>query len=217
MKTIGQIFREKREEKKLTWEEVEKAIKIRKKFLAALEKGEYDKLPQATFTRGFVKNYSEFLGLSANEMLALYRREYDERKVESLLPEGVTKPFEEELVLITPKRLTIFFVFLLLAGFFFYLFSEYRQLAGAPMLMVVSPQENTTTSQKEISVVGKTDPDATIKINNEQVTFKNGSFIQTISLSEGLNTITILATGKRGKSVTIDRHVRLVSLEKIDH
>lgn len=210
MKTIGDIFKEKRNEKKLSLEEVERATKIRHKFLTALENGEYDKLPQATFTRGFVKNYSEFLNLSTNEMLALYRREYDETQDKKLLPKGLSETMDNEIVFVTPKRLTIFFIALLFLGFFIYLFNEYNQLAGAPMLMVTSPTENSVVTNKELEVTGKADADVTLKINNQTVSLRDSAFDQTVILTDGLNTITVTATGKRGKTTTIERHVRLL-------
>lgn len=209
MKTIGQIFKGKREQRKITLAEVEKATKIRQKFLEALEKGEYDKLPQAAFTRGFVKNYAEFLGLPTWEILALYRREYDEGKDKKLLPEGVVES-GTELTLITPTRLTVFFLALLFLAFFAYLFSGYQQLAGAPLLVVTKPLENSEVNSKEIVVAGKTDQEVVVKINEQMVNVQNGSFNQAIVLSEGLNTITISAIGKRGKTTTVERHIRLL-------
>lgn len=206
MKTIGQIFKSKREEKKLDLTQAERATKIRLKYLEALENGDYKKLPQSAFTRGFIKNYSEFLGLPVSEMLALYRREYDKREEKKLLPESVVK---EDLVFITPKRLTIIFIILLFFGFFGYLFWEYQSLAGAPALMVISPSDNSIVSSRSIDVTGRTDPDALVKINDQTVGLQNGIFDQNLELTGGLNTITVTATSKRGKTATVVRHVQL--------
>ncbi len=114
MKTIGEIFKQKRLHGNITIADVEKATKIRKTYIEALEGGNYDKLPPAAFTRGFVKNYSEFLGLPASEILALYRREFDEQNDKRLLPKSVSEPIYNGIFSLTPKRITYLSVFLLL-------------------------------------------------------------------------------------------------------
>ena len=83
---------EQRTKKGYTLEEVSKATKIRVSFLECIEKGEYKKLPSGTYAHGFVKNYAKFLGLPENELLALFKREYDEEKFLKVLPEGLLRP-----------------------------------------------------------------------------------------------------------------------------
>ena len=75
MKTVGEILKQTRLQKKITLEEIEKATRIRKKFLIAFEENQLDKLPTFTFSRGFLKNYSEFLGLNENDLIAIFRRQ----------------------------------------------------------------------------------------------------------------------------------------------
>ncbi|KKU81103.1 MAG: Helix-turn-helix domain-containing protein [Candidatus Gottesmanbacteria bacterium GW2011_GWA1_47_8] len=86
MKTVGSIFREAREKKHLTLEHVERATKIRKKFLSDIERDDYENLPSAAYAKGFVKNYSDFLGLDAASVLAYFRRQTEEVSKISLLP-----------------------------------------------------------------------------------------------------------------------------------
>jgi len=192
MKTVGDILRIKREEKNLTYINVEKAIKIRKTFLEALEKGEYHNLPPAAFTRGFIKNYSDYLGLESKDILALYRREFDE------VGFGLT-----------PGKLTILIIFALLVGFFSYLGYQYQKLSGGPGLIINSPQENAVVIQKEIEVSGKTEPETNVKINGQTIVVPDGKFSQIITLSEGLNSIVVEAQGRNGKISKVERHVRL--------
>ncbi|MBI3385102.1 helix-turn-helix domain-containing protein [Candidatus Gottesmanbacteria bacterium] len=209
MKTVGDILKKKREEKNLTFSEIEKAIKIRKTYLEALENGDYHSLPPAAFTRGFIKNYSDYLGLQSREILALYRREFDEQKDKRLLPQDISKTTDEARFGLTPSKLTILIVFGLLVGFFSYLGYQYQKLSGGPGLIVYSPAENTILTQKEIEVSGKTEPETIVKINGQTITSSNGKFSQFITLSQGLNSIIIEAQGRNGKSSKVERHVRL--------
>ena len=70
--STGHLLREMREKKGLGLEEVEKATRIRAKFLAALEEDDYATLPSATQARGFLALYANFLGLDAAEIIGWY-------------------------------------------------------------------------------------------------------------------------------------------------
>ncbi|HSX41010.1 MAG TPA: helix-turn-helix domain-containing protein, partial [Candidatus Saccharimonadales bacterium] len=85
---VSEFFKEERLRKGLTIDQVAKATKIRPAFLTAIENGEYHKLPSSAYATGFVRNYAQFLGLSQNRMLALFRREYAGEKTTAVLPAG---------------------------------------------------------------------------------------------------------------------------------
>lgn len=68
--SIGERLREAREAKGLSFAEVEKAIHIRAKILAALEAEDFVAFASLTQARGLLRNYAQFLGLEADELLA---------------------------------------------------------------------------------------------------------------------------------------------------
>lgn len=76
--SIGAILRERREAMGVTLAEVEVATRIRQKYLAALESDEWDLLPGEVVGRGFLRNYSTYLGLDPNEMIERRRAIADE-------------------------------------------------------------------------------------------------------------------------------------------
>lgn len=63
METVGKLLKEKRLEKGLIIDDVADIIKIRKKYLEAIESGNYSEIPDKVYTKSFLKIYSEFLGL----------------------------------------------------------------------------------------------------------------------------------------------------------
>lgn len=69
MEEIGRLLRESREKLGLTLDEVENTTRIRKRHLEALESGELEELPSPVQARGFLRNYADFLGLDADEVL----------------------------------------------------------------------------------------------------------------------------------------------------
>lgn len=64
---IGKALEEARKEKGLSIEKVAARIHIRKLYLRAIEAGDLDALPGGIYTVGFVKVYSNFLGLDGEE------------------------------------------------------------------------------------------------------------------------------------------------------
>src|SRR3989344_8992192 len=113
MRTVAEVFIEERKKRGLSLEEVQRQTKIRKSILELLEKGDYDSLPPPTFIKGLIRNYGEFLGLDVNELLALFRREYDERKN----PKSPKTEYKHSRFVLTPAHIIIAFVLLLAVVF----------------------------------------------------------------------------------------------------
>ncbi|MCL5432759.1 MAG: helix-turn-helix domain-containing protein [Patescibacteria group bacterium] len=209
MLKIGQKLYEERVKKNLTLEEVSKATKIRASFLSAIEKGDYKKLPSPAYAQGFVKNYAEFLGLSANKALALFRREFDEEKALRVLPEGLAgkEDFPVEGIKIRKIPIIIILIFLVLLG---YIVFQYRYTFINPPLDVNSPTENATINSEIVEISGKTDPNSTLTINNNPISVEsNGVFKKEIDLFPGKSTIKIKAVNRFGKETVIERHVEI--------
>lgn len=205
MVTVGEILKTNRDKKKLTIEQVEKTTKIRAKFIKALEDNRFDLLPGPTFARGFVKNYAAFLDLPIDEVLAFYRRQANGEQAPTLPPPPVNRKS-----LLTPQHFTAISVGGLLLAFFIYLIFSYLQFAGSPVLLVNSPTNNAVVLQDNVEIIGKTDPGATLTINDQTVGIsENGSFDVKTPLQPGLNTLRIVSTNKFGKKTTVNRTLRL--------
>jgi hypothetical protein len=74
---IGNSLREARLRQHLDFPEIEQATKIRAKYLRALEDEQFEVLPAQTYVKGFLRSYSEYLGLDGQ----LYVDEYNSRFV----------------------------------------------------------------------------------------------------------------------------------------
>jgi cytoskeleton protein RodZ len=71
---IGTTLREARNRRKVDLSEVEAAIKIRVRYLQAIENEEWDALPGGAYTRGFIRTYAFYLGLDGERLADDYRR-----------------------------------------------------------------------------------------------------------------------------------------------
>ena len=208
MVKAGQKLKEQRIAKRLTIEDVSKETKIRESYLSAIEEGDYKRLPASTYTQGFVRNYARYLGLSEKEILAIFRREFDEEKAFKVLPEGFVKedfPIKRIKIADTVK-IVIFLIFVLLS----YILFQYRFAIISPPLDVFSPKEESVVSSRTITVSGKTDPNATVFVNNETAFLdKEGNFKKIINVFPGKITIVIKSVNRFGKEKVIDRHIEV--------
>ena len=75
MFAIGDSLREARTRRGLSPADVQKGIRIRERYLTALEEEKWELLPGEAYTKGFLRTYAEFLGLDGN----LYVDEYNTR------------------------------------------------------------------------------------------------------------------------------------------
>jgi cytoskeletal protein RodZ len=72
---LGDTLRDRRIALGLTIEQVQDGTRIRAKLIEALEEGQYDRLPNPGYVRGYVSSYARFLELDAVPLLNMYKAE----------------------------------------------------------------------------------------------------------------------------------------------
>jgi cytoskeletal protein RodZ len=203
MKTVGEMLREARVNKSLSLQEVEEGTKIRLKFLNAIESNDFSVMPSLSYAKGFVKNYSDYLGLNTNTVLAFFRRQTVEVPISSLLPKGMGEPLNRSSLQLTPGKFITLIAIVLVSLFLVYLGLQYRTLQQPPTLVIDDPKNQAVVTDKRIDILGKTDPDATITINGVSVLVRSdGKFFEQITLDPGVNKLSIVATSRLGKTTT---------------
>ncbi len=70
MEGIGTRLKAAREAKGLSLEDVQQALKIRSRYLEAIEAGELGEIPGLVYARGFIRTYARYLGVDITEELA---------------------------------------------------------------------------------------------------------------------------------------------------
>jgi cytoskeletal protein RodZ len=86
---IGGSLREARLKRNLTPADVQKAIRIRDRYLQALEEERWELLPGDAYVKGFLRTYADYLGLDGN----LYVEEYNSRFAHPDEPQLVPERF----------------------------------------------------------------------------------------------------------------------------
>jgi cytoskeleton protein RodZ len=71
---IGETLREARLAARLSLDDVERTVRIRTRYLDALEREAWDVLPGDAYLRGFLRTYADHLGLDGEALVAEYAR-----------------------------------------------------------------------------------------------------------------------------------------------
>lgn len=197
MVPIGQRLRDKRIERKLSINDVAISLKIKPQFLEAIEKGDYKRLPSPAYAQGFVRNYADYLGLPKAQTSALFKRDFDEKKAIKVLPDGISRTKEYKKSRLNFRNVILNGIVLIIA-ISFLVFQTKTQFMS-PSLRISSPKDGSEVA-KEVSVIGRTDKNATVTVNNEPVAINNnGEFSKKLSLFPGKTTITVKAMNRLGK------------------
>lgn len=72
MSVVGKLLNSERTKKGLDYTDIEAATGIRASFIKAIEEGRFDALPGEVYVKGFIRNYSNYLGLDAAKMVRMY-------------------------------------------------------------------------------------------------------------------------------------------------
>lgn len=198
MRKISEILQDRRIELGYSIEQIVKATKIKKEYLIAIENGRYYDLPSESYALGFIKNYASYIGIDKNKASALFRREYEGSSGKMLPTFKSQEKVIKRLVLLTPRNIIITLVALVIFG---YIALQYNSYFFGPRLEVISPKENTVVRNNILQVEGRTDPYATVLINNEESYVSlDGTFKKTLYLFEGERQITIDSKNRNGKN-----------------
>jgi cytoskeletal protein RodZ len=202
-----------RERKGVDLYRAERDTKIRARYLAALERGDYRELPGAVYTKGFLRNYALYLGLDPDDVLLQWRRERGGGKEAPTLitvPRPIAAPrkgltFSPSLIVFALLTIGV----LIFAG---YLGVQLLRFAKPPVLAVTSPATAIIEVDEDASeylLRGTTDPGATITITTpgrdpQNVTADaDGDWTASVELRRGRNEFVVSAvdpdTGKRSE------------------
>lgn len=197
MRTVSQILREERLRQGLSIVAVEKRTKIKRKFLEAIEEGDYKSLPSESYAVGFVKNYAKYLDLDDYKIGRTFRREYEEESQKVIPSFSEKKTSIISKLFVSPKFILVAILLIIVGG---YLIFQYSAYFFPPRLKVQSPLENQKMQNNIVVVKGETDPYATLKINDDE-TYVNldGSFEKSLYLFSGEREVKIVSENRYGK------------------
>jgi hypothetical protein len=200
MLSVGEILKAERKKQAIDLKSIEKQLKVREKFLKAVEDNNWKIFSSKIYIIGIIRNYSNFLGLDVERMLAFFRRDYektDEVKFKKRITSKYLTPETKKIILIG-----IVAIFLLFLGYFSY---QLKLYFSPPVITIISPRTFIFKKETRIKIVGKTEKDLVINIFGERVYLKEGKFEYDLPLQPGKNELIIEAIGANGRKSIIKK------------
>ncbi len=207
--TVAEQLKAKREERGLSYKKLGRKTNINPRYLKALEEEDYEKLPRGIYQNKILRKYTSYLGLNTEEIEKLFLKEKN-----ALHPSKKKNLFSIKRVkwgnfLIFPKILRNTLAVIVVLFFFAYLGSYLNGVFSPPELKILSPEKDSLiTEEKNINILGKTQPETEVFINNRAILSCNdGFFEKEINLKQGVNIITIKAQKKYGQKKVVKKQV----------
>ncbi|MDD3648334.1 MAG: helix-turn-helix domain-containing protein [Candidatus Dojkabacteria bacterium] len=197
---LGDLLKSKREGRGLTLEQVSENTKIPIELLNALENSNYDLFSSEVYLKGFIKNYSKFLGIETTKALAIYRREQRDFKEDSL--RDSQRPIKQPKAFITPGRIVLLITLFILVSVISFVTIQVNKLVQPPSLELTSPLVGSAPSElylevesDSISIKGRVEVGSRLLVNGSEVTTNNLQefSVDNYSLNPGSNEIYIVA------------------------
>ncbi len=206
---VAESLRLARQEKGVGLGEVSRELNINRRYLRAMEAGEFDKLPPGIYRKNFLKEYAFYLGL---DYQGLARAIEDDLAVNPSA-RADKKIFSNQIVkssnlLVVPKIIRSIVVILVALALFIYLGLYLKEMVVPPEVDIIEPADKAVINVNSVVVYGTTEPEAQIEINGQAVSIRaDGVFSQEIDLKDGINTIIIKVKKKYGREKIIQRQV----------
>ena len=96
MDEIGQKLRNARIKKGYTIDDLQQVTKIQKRYLIAIEEGQFDHLPGDFYVRAFIKQYCEAVDLDSDELLDEYKSEIPDSQPHEIV--DTTEPTKKRAI-----------------------------------------------------------------------------------------------------------------------
>jgi len=203
---VGERLKKAREDKSLDLAAVSAQTRIPIKYLEAIEAGNFCGLPPAKAHRlAYIRAYADALEENPADYIRQFARESNLESYRPVHPLQKLKIKAINSYSFIFKKIAIA-VFVL--GFLAYLAWQVNGILRPPKLTVYTPVDGYVSGRLATLVQGETENEVTLTVNGKEIMANGkGQFEAEVDLSNGINTITISAIKKHGKTTTVTRHV----------
>ncbi|SDK33459.1 cytoskeleton protein RodZ [Methylophilus rhizosphaerae] len=148
----GNVLKAAREAQGLSMHEVSSQLRLGIRQIQAIEQDDFDKLPQPSIVRGFIRNYARLLNIDVTPILEAYQRIVPNTAPLPLSVKSNARPsvIDKPVRTIRPQRILSFFIFLILAAIlaYFYIYHVKPQALKNASLALDADNISEATDQK---------------------------------------------------------------------
>ncbi len=198
-----------REHTGISLEELSEKTKINRTYLAALEDCDFSQLNfSSLYLKNFIKKYVQTLGSDPRPYLDQFADEElstTKEKIRVTAPSHHRHSFQLSDI---PNAIRFGVLSFVVVGLLSYLGLHVHNILKPPHLLVANPTDGYISKENNIIITGSADPETKIMVNDVQIpNDEQGNFSKSITLTPGINTLTITAENKHGRISTDTRHV----------
>lgn len=186
MRTIGSLINQARKRRKISIAALSQKTKIKPRYISAIEREEWQVIPNFAIATGFVRNIAGVVGIDPETAVAILRRDFQEQPKHT---------FTQPRALWTPKTTVILLSIVVAFALIFYLARQYLTYVAPPPLYAEAKRNG-----ESVEIFGKTDKEASVLINGEPVLVEeDGAFKISFTASSG-QFLTVEALSRSGKA-----------------
>lgn len=201
---IGEILKEARYRTGLSLKIISKHVHINHKYLEALEKNNWKKIPGEIYGKNFLKEYCNFLKIPVPEIKFPLLTDEDIFSHKN----NFTKKIKHLDLINLPKKIKFYLFVLAVFIFMCYIVWQINIITQPPTIEILYPKNDLITRENILTIAGKVNSEVKIKVNNEDVILSpENYFSQNINLTPGLNNIIIQGKTKYSKTRIIERKI----------
>lgn len=148
---IGTHLREAREEKGISLDSLQETTKIQKRYLVAIEEGNFHLLPGRFYAKAFIKEYANAVGIEADGLIELYERtaKDEENDDASEYTQVKQTPLESSSNKMSSSLFPRIMVFLLIFGIIIAAVYFYKKTADSNSVDPLDDQNDQTLIRNE--------------------------------------------------------------------
>lgn len=212
---LGSLLKKARQEKGLSLADIQEETKIRQKYLAAIEKNEFDLLPAKVYLKVFVKGYAREVGLDYQELLKKYKvlniKEKEESNLEKNYLGGAKVPTrskkKSKFGFLKIIFISLLIIFLAAVGIYTY---QYFNNSEIRLLNQKSNSENTIEEDSQVLEVedSKKEPEKSdLQVENSQLNGEINSQLKQneIENKNEINSFQTSSSNEEEKTSIIDK------------
>lgn len=200
--TLGEKLKEARMEHGLSLEKAARDLNINQKYLAGFENNDLSVFPGSTYFKNFLRQYCSYLHLDF---------EVCWEAAQKLSFSGKKNFFslDKKYLFSWPRLIKRVAVLSAIAFVLIFLGFKIQAIFSPPFLEIIQPNQDLITDSRQLEVVGRSEKEAEIVINNQPVFInEEGIFQITVDLQKGLNLIKI--TAKKRYSKPSEAEIRIL-------
>lgn len=173
---VGQILAKARQKRRREIKRIAEQLCIRPSYLEALENSQYDVFPGHVYAIGFLKTYATYLGLDADELVDMYKKETD-----FMPPEPVIMPIPERSSMMPTLKYLFIGILIISIVWVIWYFASYAEVEKKAVLPPIVEKEEITLIPEVVDEVTSPIEDQEIVEEKSEPSLPPSSRIQIIA------------------------------------